>query len=57
MSSRGSSRRLRQLGKPHRSKIYPPFLHTAEEGHILLYIGVTHLELDVFAFMDDYMKK
>ena len=49
--------RLRQLGKPHCLKIYPPIGHTAEEGHALLYIGVTRWERDVFAFLDEYMKQ
>jgi carboxymethylenebutenolidase len=49
--------RLHQLRKPHRFKIYQPIGRTAEEGHIFLYIGVTRWERDVFAFLDEYMKK
>ena len=47
--------RLRELGKPHLLKIYPPFGHTAEEGHGLLYLGVNTWEADVFGFLDEHM--
>ncbi len=43
--------RLRELGKPHRLKIYPPIGHTLEDGHGFLYLGVTSWEPDVFAFL------
>jgi dienelactone hydrolase len=48
---------LRQLGKPHRLKIYPPLGHNLEEGHALLYLGVTRWERDVFAFLGKNMRK
>ena len=48
---------LRQLGKPHRLKIYPPVGHTAEEGHGFLYLSVTTWEPDVFAFLDQRMRR
>jgi carboxymethylenebutenolidase len=33
--------RLQQLGKPHHLKIYPPIGHTAEEGHVFPFLGVS----------------
>ncbi len=49
--------RLEQLNKPHRLKIYPPVGHTADEGHALLYLGVSTWEPDVFAFLDEHRRK
>ena len=48
----------RQLsGKPHRLKIYPPFGHTVDDGHDFLHLGVNIWEPDVFAFLDEAMRK
>jgi carboxymethylenebutenolidase len=49
--------RLQQLGKPHLLKIYPPIGHTADEGHDFPYLGVSSWEPDVFAFLDEHMRK
>lgn len=49
--------RLRDLGKPHVLKIYPPVGQTAEEGHGFVYSRVTSWEPDVFAFLDQHMRK
>jgi carboxymethylenebutenolidase len=49
--------RLQQLGKPHRLMIYPPIGHTADEGHDLPSLGVSMWEPDVFAFLDEQMRK
>ena len=49
--------RCQELGKPHRLKIYPPIGKTAAEGHGFLYRGVSIWEPDVFAFLDEYMRK
>lgn len=49
--------RLEQLGKPHRLKIYPPIGHTVDDGHGFLYLGVSSWEPDVFAFLDECMRK
>ena len=49
--------RLRDLGKPHALKIYPPVGQTAEEGHGFVYSRVTSWEPDVFAFLDQHMRK
>ena len=48
--------RLRQLGKAHRLKIYPPIGRTPEDGHAFPIIGVRHWEPDVFGFLDKYMR-
>ena len=49
--------RFEQLGKPHRLQIYPPVGHTAEEGHGFLYLGVSSWEPNVFAFLDEHMRR
>jgi carboxymethylenebutenolidase len=49
--------RLQQLGKPHRLKIYPPIGHTVDDGHAFLYLGVNTWEPDVFAFLDEHMRR
>jgi dienelactone hydrolase len=49
--------RLEQLGKPHLLKIYPPVGHTVDEGHGFLYLGVSTWEPDVFAFLDEHMRR
>ena len=49
--------RLAQLGKPHRLKIYPPIGRTPEDGHNFPFLGVRIWEPDVFAFLDEYMRK
>lgn len=47
---------LRDLGKPHRLKIYPPIGGTAEDRHAFPFLGVGQWEPDVFAFLDGYMR-
>jgi dienelactone hydrolase len=49
--------KLRQAGKQHRLKIYPPVGQAAEEGHGFMYLRVTSWERDVFAFFDQHMRK
>jgi len=49
--------RREQLGKPHRLKIYPPIGHTLDDGHDFLHLGVNIWEPDVFAFLDENMRK
>jgi len=44
-------------GKPHRLKIYPPIGNTADEGHDFLHLGVSIWEPDVFAFLDENMRR
>jgi dienelactone hydrolase len=42
---------MARLGKPHRTKIYPPVGRTADEGHDFVDLGVSTWEPDVFAFL------
>jgi carboxymethylenebutenolidase len=49
--------RLEQLGKAHRLKIYPPIGHTVDDGHDFLHLGISTWEPDVFAFLDEHMRK
>ena len=49
--------RLSELGRPQRVKIYPPIGRTHEDGHGFLYSGVSIWEKDVFAFLDQYMRR
>jgi len=49
--------RRKEIGKPHRLKIYPPIGHTLEDGHDFLYQGVSIWEPDVFAFLDENMRR
>jgi dienelactone hydrolase len=45
------------LDKPRRIEIYPGVGQTPVNGHNLVYLGVPFWENDVFAFLDEYMKK
>ena len=45
------------IGKPHRLKIYPPIGDTVDEGHDFLHLGVNIWEPDVFAFLDENMRR
>jgi len=45
------------IGKPHRLKIYPPIGRTVEDGHDFLHLGVKIWEPDVFAFLDENMRR
>ena len=49
--------RREQIGKPHRVKIYPPIGKTVDDGHDFLHLGVNIWEPDVFAFLDENMRK
>jgi dienelactone hydrolase len=49
--------RLSELGKPHCMRIYPPIGRTYEDGHGFLYSGVSIWENDVFAFLNQYMRR
>jgi dienelactone hydrolase len=49
--------RRKEIGKPHRLKIYSPIGHTVEDGHDFLYQGVSTWEPDVFAFLDENMRR
>jgi carboxymethylenebutenolidase len=45
------------IGKPHRLRIYPPIGSTADEGHDFLHLGMNIWEPDVFAFLDENMRR
>ena len=49
--------RVAQIGRPHRLKIYPPIGRTPDDGHNFPLLGVSIWEPDVFAFLDEYMRK
>ena len=49
--------RRARIGKPHRLKIYPPIGRTVEDGHDFLHLGVSIWEPDVFAFLDENMRR
>lgn len=49
--------RRAQIGKAHRLKIYPPIGRTVDDGHDFLYLGVEIWEPDVFAFLDENMRR
>jgi len=49
--------RREQIGKPHRLKIYPPIGKTVDDGHDFLHLGVPIWEPDVFAFLDENMRR
>jgi carboxymethylenebutenolidase len=49
--------RREQIGKPHRLKIYPPIGRTVDDGHDFLHLGVKIWEPDVFAFLDENMRR
>jgi len=49
--------RLEQLGKPHRLKIYPPIGRTPDDGHNFPFLGVNIWKPDVFAFLDEQMRR
>ena len=49
--------RREQLGKPHRLKIYPPIGQTLDDGHDFLHLGANIWEPDVFAFLDENMRR
>jgi hypothetical protein len=46
-----------RLGKPHRTKIYPPVGRTADEGHDFVDLGIATWEPDVFAFLDEHVRR
>jgi len=56
-SGKALDARLQQLGKAHRVKIYPPIGRTPDDGHAFPIIGVSRWEPDVFAFLDEHMRR
>jgi carboxymethylenebutenolidase len=50
------STELDRLHKSHLLKIYPAIGKTSDDGHSLLYLGISEWEPDVFQFLDDSVK-
>jgi hypothetical protein len=48
---------MARLGKLHRVKIYPPVGRTADEGHDFVDLRVATWEPDVFAFLNERMRR
>lgn len=48
---------MARLGKPHRIRIYPTFGTTVSEGHNLVDLSMATWERDVFAFLDEYLRR
>ncbi len=48
---------MERLHKPHRVKIYPAAGLTADDGHRFVYLNVATWEPDVFAFLEEYMRR
>jgi carboxymethylenebutenolidase len=51
------SAELDRLHKYHLLKIYPAIGKTTDDGHSLLYLGISEWEPDVFQFLDDNVKR
>jgi carboxymethylenebutenolidase len=51
------SAELDRLHKSHLLKIYPVIGNTSDDGHSLLYLGISEWEPDVFQFLDDNVKR
>jgi carboxymethylenebutenolidase len=50
------SAELNRFHKSHLLKIYPAIGKTSDDGHNLLYLGISEWESDVFQFLDDNAK-
>ena len=50
------SAELDRLQKSHLLKIYPAIGKTSDDGHNLLYLGISEWEPDVFHFLDDNVR-
>ncbi len=48
---------LDRVGKPHVLRIYPPLGKSSDDGHNLLYLGISEWEPDVFQFLDANVKR
>jgi len=48
---------MARLGKPHRVEIYPPVGRSAAEGHNFVHLRVATWEPDVFAFLDEHLRR
>ena len=48
---------MRRRSKVHRLKVFSSFGKTVEEGHDFVYLAIPIWEDDVFAFLDEHMKR
>jgi carboxymethylenebutenolidase len=48
---------MQRLGRPHRLRIYPAVGRTTHEGHNFVYRSVATWEPDVFAFLDQRLRR
>ena len=48
---------MERLHKPHRVKIYPAAGATTDDGHRFIYLKVAAWEPDVFAFLEQCMRR
>jgi dienelactone hydrolase len=48
---------MRRLAKPHALKIYPPFGPDPRAGHNFIFQSVRTWESDVFAFLDEHLRR
>jgi dienelactone hydrolase len=48
---------MQRLGKPHALRIYPPFGADTRAGHNFLFRSVRTWESDVFAFLDEHLRR
>jgi pimeloyl-ACP methyl ester carboxylesterase len=48
---------MQRLAKPHALKIYPPFGADNRAGHNLVFRSVPTWEADVFAFLDEHLRR
>jgi hypothetical protein len=48
---------MTRFGKPVRIKIYPPVGRTADDGHDFVHTMIQEWEPDVFAFLDEFVKR
>jgi dipeptidyl aminopeptidase/acylaminoacyl peptidase len=56
-SGRDLATEMTRLGKPVRIKIYPMVGKTADEGHDFVHTMIQEWEPDVFAFLDEFVKR
>lgn len=48
---------MERLGKPHRLKVFQPCGQTEDEGHNFVFLCLPAWEADVFAFLDEHMRR
>jgi dienelactone hydrolase len=56
-SGRDLAAEMKRLGKPVMVKIYPPVGRTPDDGHDFVHTMIPEWEPDVFAFLDEFVKR